>query len=55
MNTIFPKMAGYDLLMFDELKVLSIEASLQSCCYKKEFWKYAANSQENTHAEVWFQ
>ena len=22
---------------------------------KKMFWKYAANMQENTHAEVWFQ
>ena len=31
------------------------EAALQSCSYKKVFWKYAANLQENTHAEVWFQ
>ena len=31
------------------------EAALQRCFYKKLFWKYAANLQENTHVEVWFQ
>ena len=25
------------------------------CCQEKVFWKYAANLQENAHAEVWFQ
>ena len=27
----------------------------QRCSYKTLFWKYAANLQENAHAEVWFQ
>ena len=31
------------------------EAAIKRCSYKKVFWKYAANLQENTHAEVWFQ
>ena len=30
------------------------EASLQRCFYKKVFWKYAENLQENTHADVDF-
>ena len=30
-------------------------AALQRRSYKKVFWKYAANLQENTYAEVWFQ
>ena len=29
------------------------EATIQRCSYKKVFWKYAANLQKNTHAEVW--
>ena len=28
------------------------EAALERCSYKKVFWKYAANLQENTYAEV---
>ena len=28
------------------------EAAIQRCYWEKEFWKYAANLQENTHAEV---
>ena len=59
--------AGYDFL----LPILSVhfsniewgsaeccslsEAALQRCSYKKLFWKYAANLQENAHAEVLFQ
>ena len=31
------------------------EAAVQRCSLEKVFWKYAANLQENTHAEVWFQ
>ena len=31
------------------------EAAVQRCYYGKVFWKYAANEQENTHAEVQFQ
>ena len=30
------------------------EAALHRCSYKKVFWKCAANLQENTHAEMWF-
>ena len=33
-------------------KIKWAEAVLQSCSYKKVFWKYAANVQENTHAKV---
>ena len=36
-------------------KVISSEAATQRCSMKKVFWKYAANLQENNHAEVWFQ
>ena len=31
------------------------EAAVQTCSLKKVFWKYAANLQENTHAEVQMQ
>ena len=31
------------------------EAATQRCSLEKVFWKYAANLQENTHAEGWFQ
>ena len=27
----------------------------RECSHKKVFWRYAANLQENTHAEVWFE
>ena len=30
------------------------EEALRRCSYEKVFRKYAANLQENTHAEVWF-
>ena len=30
------------------------EAALERCSYKKVFWNYAANVQENSHAEVRF-
>ena len=30
----------------------SLEAAIQRCSCKNVFWKYAANLQENTHAEV---
>ena len=33
-----------------ELMISSTEAALQRCFYKKAFWKYATNLQENTHA-----
>ena len=29
-----------------------LEAVLHRCSYKRVFWKYAANLQEKTHAEV---
>ena len=31
------------------------EAATQRCFLKKVFWKYAANLQEDAHAEVRFQ
>ena len=31
------------------------EAALHTCFFKEVFWKYTANIQDNTHAEVWFQ
>ena len=31
------------------------EVAFQKCSKEKLLWKYAANLQENTHAEVWFQ
>ena len=31
------------------------EAGVRRCSYEKAFWKFAANLQENTHAEVRFQ
>ena len=37
------------------LCILSAEAALQRCSEEKVFWKDAANLQENTHDEVWFQ
>ena len=33
---------------------VSSEAALRRCSYKKVFWKYLENLQENTHVEVWF-
>ena len=35
-------------------KKVSSEAALQWCSYEKVFWKYAANLQQNTHAEMRF-
>ena len=35
--------------------IMNTEAAAQRCSMKKVFWKYAANIQENSHAEVWFQ
>ena len=32
-------------------EILVSEAALQTCSLEKVFWKYAANLQENTHAE----
>ena len=31
------------------------EAATESCSWEKVSWKYAANLQDNTHAEEWFQ
>ena len=31
------------------------ESAIQRCPYENVFQKYAANLQENTHVEVWFQ
>ena len=34
------------------LVLINTEVALHRCSYKKLFWKYAANLQENTHAKV---
>ena len=31
------------------------ETTAQRCSWETVFWKYAADLQENAHAEVWFQ
>ena len=43
-----------DIMCKDQRKFsyISTDAALQMCSYKMMFWKYAANLQENTHAEV---
>ena len=38
----------------DEI-IHSSQAALQICYKEKVFWKYTANLQENTHAEMQFQ
>ena len=41
-----------------EQVLLSFKASVaavQRCSQENVFWKYVANLEENTHAEVWFQ
>ena len=37
------------------VKLETSEAAVLRCYEEKMLWKYAANLQENTHAEVWFQ
>ena len=39
----------------DRARFTKTEAATTSCSWKKVFWKYVANLQENTHAEVWYQ
>ena len=34
---------------------IATKAALRNCSYKKMFWKYVVNLQENIHAEVQFQ
>ena len=40
---------------FTWLKMQNAEAAFERCSYKKVFWNYAENLQENTHAKMWFQ
>ena len=42
---------GYSQIISDPIP----EAAPQRCSWEKVFWKYAANLQEKTHAEVRFQ
>ena len=37
------------------MKTDHVEAALHKCSYKKVFWKYAGNLQDNAHADLWFQ
>ena len=39
----------------DTLVIRIPEAAIQRCSFKKVFWKYAANLQENTHVKMWFE
>ena len=43
------------MYIYFSVKLTSTEAVIQRCSYEKLFWKYAANLQENTHAELRFQ
>ena len=44
------------MFLFDITVIFEVpEAATQKCSWEKKFWKYAANLQENTYAEVWFQ
>ena len=40
--------------MFNLMNPTSAEVALHVRSYKKILWKYAANLQDNTHAEFWF-
>ena len=39
----------------NELRKDIPQAASQRCSYRKVLWKYAANLQENTHADMQFQ
>ena len=43
------------LRIFQDKKLKLTEAATQRCSQEKIFRKYAANLQENPHAEVWFE
>ena len=43
------------IVRISNLSVQTLEAAAQRCSLEKVFWKYAANLQENTDAEVRFQ
>ena len=45
----------YPKVRYAFAKILATEAATQRCFQEKMFWKYAANLQENSYAEVWFQ
>ena len=43
------------IMVLSTSKYENTEAAVQRCSEEKVLWKHAANLQENTHAEVWFQ
>ena len=45
----------WSLFLIIKIVKESAEAAIQMCSEEKVFWKYAANLQESTHAEVRFQ
>ena len=47
--------ASKTLLQGQTCPIHQIKNTFQKCSYKKVLWKYAANLQEITHAEVRFQ
>ena len=52
------ELLGNEKLRGNEVIILHLqfsEVAVQRRSYKNVFWKYAADLQESTHAEVWFQ
>ena len=55
-NFTAKKMVSVELMFHISLSYQVLpEVALQRCSYKKLFWKYAADLQQNTHTEEWFQ
>ena len=52
--SIFTNKYGMIFFVFGVDILRNAEVALYRCFYKKVFWKYTANRQENTHAEVRF-
>ena len=56
--TELSKWVGWFSLYFSKTHPVILEASeaaIQRCSSEEMFWKYAANLQENTYTEMWFQ
>ena len=53
---VFWSMIGlFSFLNLKNLHIFKSEAALHMYSYKKVFWKYESDLQDNTHAEVRFQ
>ena len=51
----FPRGHKLEYDQIQECCFIYSEVAIQRCSWEKVFWKYAANLQENTHTEIWFQ